>query len=377
MSLKRTHIFQYHQTHAHLVDFAGFEMPLWYKGTISECHAVRERVGLFDVSHMGRAMVSGPESTEFLNYVTTNDVSSLEPMQAIYSLLCNPNGGIIDDIIIMQLSDDQYLVVYNAGNRDKDQAWLQKNASRFKTGISVVSDNMAMFALQGPGSSKVLGALTGDTSFERIKRFGLSWMQINGRKLLVSRTGYTGEDGFEVFIPDSPVSDPSAALLVWELLLRAGEGFGIEPCGLGARDVLRLEAGICLYGNDIDESKSPLEAKLRFAVKLDKGDFIGKASLVDQKNRGVSRSRVGLRVVERGIPRAGCEIIRDNEKVGTVTSGTFSPIIEAGIAMGYVDSSAARSGETLQVRVHGKDLAARVTKFPFYDVDKYGWQRKS
>ncbi len=374
--MKRTHISQYHQTHAHLVDFAGFEMPLWYKGTVSECRAVRERVGLFDVSHMGRAMVSGTESTKFLNYVTTNEVSNLEPMQAIYSLLCNPNGGIVDDIIIMQLSDNQYLVVYNAGNRDKDQAWLQKNASRFKTVISVVSDNMAMFALQGPDSAKVLQAMTGSSS-EKIERFGLSWMQINSQKLLVSRTGYTGEDGFEVFIPDSPVSDPSAALRTWELLLRAGEGFGIEPCGLGARDVLRLEAGMCLYGNDIDESTSPLEAKLLFAVKLDKDDFIGKTSLLDQKSRGISRSRVGLRLVERGIPRAGCEIMRDNEKVGTVTSGTFSPIIETGIAMGYVNQFAARSGEVLRVKVRGKDLPARVSKFPFYDVDKYGWQRRS
>jgi aminomethyltransferase len=370
----KTHLYDFHVQKGHMTEFAGFHMPLWYEGIVSECKAVRNSVGLFDTSHMGRAVITGSDTTAFLNYVTTNDVASLEPGRGHYSVMCNEEGGIIDDIIVNKLADEEYLVVFNAGNRKKDLSWFRKNAERFNVKIRDVSDEVSMFAVQGPNAQSVLQQMCSD-DLSSIPRFGGRSVELDGIKATVTRTGYTGEDGFEVFTWDSPVERPSRAVKMWEAILDHGRDFHIKPCGLGARDVLRLEAGMCLYGHDITESTTPLQAKLGFVVKLTKGEFIGRGALAKEKVEGPRSVRVGLRLLEAGIPRPGCDILKDSHVVGKVTSGTFSPTIGQGIAMGYVPREYSKIGEIMSISIRGKSLQATVTGFPFYDRSKYGWQR--
>jgi aminomethyltransferase len=357
-----------------MVDFSGFELPIWYKGIVPECKAVRNSVGIFDVSHMGRNLISGKDAAPFLDYVTTNDVSVLEVGRGHYSVMCNEKGGIVDDIIICRLTEKQYLMVFNAGNREKDLAWLNAKAERFRVEIQHVSDAVSMFAVQGPNAEKILQEMC-DEDLSQISRFGGKYVRVDGNKGAVTRTGYTGEDGFEVFTWDAPIEQPAKAVAVWNAILDHGKAYDIQACGLGARDVLRLEAGMCLYGNDIDESTTPLQARVSFVVKLTKQDFIGRDVLAKEKAEGAKRVRVGLKVLEAGIPRAGCDILKESQVVGRVTSGTFSPTINQGIAVGYVPKEYAKTGESLAIRVRNKDLRATVAGFPFYDSSKYGWQR--
>jgi len=357
-----------------MVEFAGFNMPLWYEGTVPECKAVRNNVGIFETSHMGRALISGEDSTAFLNYITTNDVAALGVGRAHYSVMCNENGGIIDDIIVNRLEEKQYLMVFNAGNREKDLSWLRTKSERFNVEIRHVSDEVSMFAVQGPNAQKALqGMCSEDLSL--IPRFGGRTVNLDGIKATVTRTGYTGEDGFEVFTWDSSVEQPSKAVTMWNAILDRGKAFHIQPCGLGARDVLRLEAGMCLYGHDITESITPLQARLGFVVKLTKNEFVGRNVLVQEKADGPKKVRVGLKLLEAGIPRAECDILKGFRILGKVTSGTFSPTISQGIAMGYVPREHSKIGEMLDINVRGKKLQAAVTGFPFYDTSKYGWQR--
>jgi aminomethyltransferase len=372
----RTQLYRYHVDHGKIVDFAGFEMPIWYRGTVAETLAVRNKVGIFDVSHMGRALVQGPNAEKFLNFVTTNDVSSLQPGQGHYSLICNENGGIKDDIIVLRPEPVPFIVVFNAGNRKKDVDWFTTQASRVGADFRDISDETALISLQGPKARATLQKLS-KTDFSPVPRFGCVQTELDGTNCLVSRTGYTGEDGYEILVWDSPVTKPERAEKVWNGLLTSGKGFGIEPCGLGSRDALRLEAGMCLYGNDIDETISPYEARLGFTVKLAKPNFIGKTPLETQKTAGAKLLRVGLRVTTQGIPRAGCEILKDTQTIGKLTSGTLSPTLNCGIGMGYVPHEYANEGQTLRIMVRGKRLDSVVSKFPFYDTDKYGWQRKS
>lgn len=357
-----------------MVEFAGFEMPLWYKGVIPECKAVRSSVGIFDVSHMGRALISGDDSTAFLDYVTTNDVTALEVGRAHYSVMCNEKGGIIDDFVVSRLSEKQYLMVFNAGNREKDLAWLKTHAERFNVQIQHVSDKVSMFAVQGPNARKILEEIYNE-DLSQIPRFGVRSMDLDDVKTTVTGTGYTGEDGFEVFTWDSPIQQPSRAVRVWNAILDHSKSFSIQPCGLGARDVLRLEAGMCLYGHDITEAITPLQAKIGFVVKLTKDEFIGRDALAGEKAEGVKKVRVGLKVLEAGIPREGCDILKDSQVIGKVTSGTFSPTIDQGIAMGYVPKEFSKIGENVEIKVRLKNLRASITGFPFYDTSKYGWQR--
>jgi len=357
-----------------MVEFAGFKMPLWYEGTVPECKAVRNNVGIFDTSHMGRALISGEDSTAFLNYITTNDVAALGVGRAHYSVMCNENGGIIDDIIVNRLEEKQYLMVFNAGNREKDLSWLRTKSERFNVEIRHVSDEVSMFAVQGPNAQKVLqGMCSEDLSL--IPRFGGRTVNLDGIKATVTRTGYTGEDGFEIFTWDSSVEQPSKAVTMWNAILDRGKAFHIQPCGLGARDVLRLEAGMCLYGHDITESITPLQARLGFVVKLTKNEFVGRNVLAQEKADGPKKVRVGLKLLEAGIPRAECDILKGFRILGKVTSGTFSPTISQGIAMGYIPREHSKIGEMLDINVRGKKLQAAVTGFPFYDTSKYGWQR--
>jgi aminomethyltransferase len=356
--------------------FAGFEMPLWYKGIIPEHMAVRNRVGIFDVSHMGRALISGPQSEAFLNYVTTNDVSRLTPLSAQYSTMCNEKGGIKDDLILSRLEPDRFLMVYNAANRKKNYEWLVQHSKAFKVKVEDVSDNVAMFAVQGPKAQDTLQKIA-ETNLGEIERFKCGWTKLDGVKVFLSRTGYTGEDGFEVFVWDTSPANPTRAKEVWNKILEAGKDFGIESCGLGARDTLRLEAGMCLYGSDIDENTTPLEARLSFVVKFRKENFIGKEALLKQKTEGVKRKRVGIRTFEKSIPRSNYEIWKNGQIIGHVTSGTFSPILERGIAMAYLPVEHAVEGTTVTVKIRDKLVKAEVVKFPFYDPTKYGYRRKT
>ena len=373
---KTTHLYPYHKQHAKLTTFAGFQMPLWYKGIIPEHLAVRNNVGIFDITHMGRAIITGPHAQAFLNNITTNDVSALTPLSAQYTTMCNQNGGIKDDLIISQLEPNKYFTVYNAANRQKDHNWLQQNAATLNAKVEDASDQIAMFAVQGPKAEATLQKIV-DIDLTKIERFKCAWTKLANTKTFLSRTGYTGEDGFEVFIWDTPLTKPEKATTAWNSILEAGEEFKIEPCGLGARDTLRLEAGMCLYGNDIDETTTPLEASLSFVVKLKKEIFIGKEALVKQKADGIKRKRIGLRMLEKGPnPRPKQEVWRDNNKIGYTTSGTFSPLLECGVAMAYVSTEHAIEGETISVKVRNRLQKAEIVKFPLYNPTRYGYMRE-
>ncbi|MCK4633439.1 glycine cleavage system aminomethyltransferase GcvT, partial [Candidatus Bathyarchaeota archaeon] len=248
---KKTHLYKFHQEKGKLTSFADFEMPIWYKGTIPEHLAVRDKVGIFDVTHMGRVIITGSDGEAFLNYVTTNDVSTLLPLSAHYSVMCNKEGGIKDDFVVSRMERDKFFMVYNASNRTKNLSWLREQATKFNVQIEDVSENVAMFAVQGPKAQETLQKIT-TTDLNEVERFKCTWTKLAGFKTFLSRTGYTGEDGFEVFIWDTPTSKPEKAVDAWKAILKAGKNFRIEPCGLGARDTLRLEAGMCLYGNDIN-----------------------------------------------------------------------------------------------------------------------------
>jgi len=372
----RTQLYKYHADHGKLIDFAGFDMPIWYKGIVPETLAVRNQVGIFDVSHMGRAVAQGSKSETFLNFVTTNDVASLKPGQAHYSLLCNENGGIKDDVVLLRLEQTRFVIVFNAGNRKKDADWLTTQALRSGADFRDISDETTLISLQGPKARPTVQKLS-NTDLSTLQRFGCTQTELDGIKCVVSRTGYTGEDGYEILVWDSPIAKPERAENVWNSLLASGKDFGIEPCGLGSRDVLRLEAGMCLYGNDIDENISPYEARLGFTVKLTKPDFIGKKVLETQKAQGTKLLRIGLKATAQGIPRPGCEIVKDTRTIGKLTSGTLSPTLKCGIGMGYVPREYANDGEKLGIMVREKRLDSVVVKFPFYETDKYGWQRKA
>lgn len=374
---RRTQLYEMHLKTAKITVFAGFEMPLYYKDIAPEHLAVRNSVGIFDISHMGRVIVSGADSERFLNYAITNDVSTLSPSSAQYSVMCTETGGIVDDFVVYRLEKEKFLVVFNAGNREKDYNWFTKNAEEFNVRIDDVSDNVAMFAVQGPNAEKTLQKISSE-DLSKIGRFKCGHSRLAGAIVFLARTGYTGEDGFEVFVWDASLSRPDPAVKLWTAILEAGKSYGIEPCGLGARDTLRLEAGLCLYGNDIDENTTPIEAGLGFVVKLQKDRFIGKEALLKQKTEGPKRKRIGIKMMEHGIPRLGFEIHSNNgEKIGQLTSGTFSPLLKSGVGMGYVETSHALEGALVSVNIRSKMSKAKIAAFPLYDPEKYGYKRKT
>ncbi len=370
-----TQLYGVHTKTAKLTVFAGFEVPIWYKGIVPEHLAVRNSVGIFDISHMGRVSIMGVDSEHFLNYVITNNVSMVPPNSAQYSVMCNRNGGIVDDFVAYRLETEKFMVIPNASNREKDYNWLIKNAEGFDVKIKDISDDVAMFAVQGPNAEKILQQLsTADLS--KIGRFRCSHSCLADVEVFISRTGYTGEDGFEVFVWNASLSKPDNAVKLWNAILEAGKSFGIEPCGLGARDTLRLEAGMCLYGNDIDESTDPLEARLSFVVKFRKEGFIGKEALLKKKNEGIKRKRVGIRMIEKGIPRPSFETYDDKgEKIGYMTSGTFSPLLRYGIGMAYIQTVQAQKGNVVNVKIRNRLTKGKIVSFPFYDTEKYGYKR--
>lgn len=363
MSLRQTPFHSHHSAAgAKLIDFGGWEMPLQYVGIIAEHKRVRSAVGLFDVSHMGELRVVGPQALAAVRYLVTNDVEIVDG-QAQYTCMCKPDGGVVDDLIVYRVSETDILLCVNASNQEKDYAWAKSQLEgRFDVSVTDQSADWAQVAIQGRGAVATLGALT-DCDLTAIKYFWFAQATVAGVEgCIIARTGYTGEDGFEVFIP------AAEAAPVWPAILAAGEAHGIGPIGLGARDTLRLEARLHLYGNDMDESTTALQAALGWCTKLRGDDFIGRDAMRQQRKDGLGKRLVGMTVTGR-IPRPHCAIVSDGETVGEVTSGTRSPTLGSGIALGYVPTSLAKPGTTFQIDVRGRTAEAVVVRGPFYKRD--------
>jgi aminomethyltransferase len=358
--LKRTPLYDRHVAMgARMVEFGGWEMPVQYSGIVDEHNAVRNAAGLFDISHMGEFEVKGKDALAFLEHVATQDVAAIGEGQANYALLCRPDGGIVDDIFIYNLPDG-YMVVVNASNIEKDFAWMLDNINGFEVEFTNISDRASMLALQGPRAEAILARAT-DLDVAGIPFHGVTAAMLGDIPALVARTGYTGEDGFELF-----VDDDNAARL-WDTLLELGGGDGLKPCGLGARDSLRFEAGLALYGHEIADDINPYEAKLGWVVKLDKGEFVGRETLARIKQAGARRKLAGFELTGRGIARGGYEIRgAGGERVGYVTTGMPSPTLGKNLGLGYVPAELAAEGSEFDVIVRDRPVRARVVKTPFY-----------
>ena len=359
-TLKRTPLHAEHLAlGGKMVPFAGYEMPVQYPaGIMAEHEAVRTTAGLFDASHMGEFMVWGPQALDLIQKVSVNDASRLAVGQCQYAALCLDSGGILDDFLVYRMAD-RYMLVVNASRRDEDWDWLTRHAADLEVELEDRSEETALLALQGPRAQEVLAPLT-DANLDEVGYYRFTEDSVAGFPGIISRTGYTGEDGFELYV----ASDDAAAL--WRRLLENGQGAGLRPAGLGARDSLRLEVGFALYGNDLDTEHTPLEARLGWLVKLDKEDFVGRDVLVRQKENGVPRHLVGIRLTERGFPRPGYPIVHEENDVGTVTSGTVGPTLGYGIAMGYVPGELSAPDTPLGVRVRDKVIPGVVQRPPFY-----------
>lgn len=338
-----------------MVDFGGWELPVQYSGILDEHDAVRTKAGVFDVSHMGEVTVKGPQALELLQGATCNDVAKLEDGRAHYNGLLYPTGGFVDDILIYRIAHDDYFVVVNASNTDKDFEWLQQAAGGLDVDVQNVSANYAQLAIQGPEAERVLQAMT-DVPLAPIKYYRFARGLVDGAPAIVSRTGYTGEDGFEIYVA------PEHAPRIMKKLVDAG----VKPCGLGARDTLRLEAKMALYGNDIDQSTTVLEAGLGWILKLDKGEFVGRERLAAQKEEGLARRLVGFEMVERGIARDHYPVLVGGEPAGHVTSGSPAPYLKKNIGLAYLPVAHTAVGTRLEVDVRGRRVAAEVVPTPFY-----------
>lgn len=343
---------------AKMVPYAGFEMPVQYAGVNQEHLVVRNGVGVFDVSHMGQFFIKGPEALELLQYIGSNDASKVKVGQAQYTCLTNEKGGIVDDLIIYRMSEDEWMLVVNASNIDKDWEWINKH-NKFDVEIENHSDQLSLLAIQGPKAIEAMQSLT-DVNLAEIPFYNFKIAEFAGAKdVIISATGYTGSGGFEIYF------DNQYAEMMWEKVMEAGKDFGIEPCGLAARDTLRLEKGFCLYGNEINENISPLEAGLGWITKLNK-DFIGKDVIAQQKENGIEKKLIGFKLIERGVPRQDYKILDENEnEIGVVTSGTQSPVLKEGIGMGYVKTDLAEVGNQILIQVRNKTIKAEIVKTPF------------
>lgn len=358
--LKQTALNNVHrELGAKMVPFAGFDMPVYYKGIVNEHNRVRESVGMFDVSHMGEVFVTGPKSLDYVQKITVNDAAKLQSGQAQYSAMCKPDGGIVDDLLVYCMEPgERYLLVINGANIAKDFAWMQQNAIEGAE-LNNASDDFTLLAVQGPQTIDTLSKLT-DVNLNDIEYYHFTEGELAGVPMIISRTGYTGEAGFELYLS----SDPETSTKVWSAVMEAGEEFGIEPIGLGARDTLRMEMGYCLYGNDITEETNTIEAGLGWITKLDKGEFNGRETLAQVKEEKPSRRLIAFKLEERGIPRQGYTITADGQDVGVVTSGTMSPTLGQGIGLGYVNRGFSKSGTAINIKVRDKEIPATIQKLP-------------
>ncbi len=361
--MKKTKLYNIHEKlNAKIVEFAGFLMPVQYTSIIAEHKAVRNSAGIFDVSHMGEVFIEGENAHNFVQYITINDASKLFPGRVQYSAMCYPDGGIVDDLLVYKLDENKFMLVINAANIDKDIKWMNDN-NKFNVKITNSSDDYSLIAVQGPKSREII---------QNICDFDLNmeyYHFVNGKaagiEMIISRTGYTGELGYELYF----TGDSAVAEKVWNNILNSGKDFNITPAGLAARDSLRLEMGFCLYGNDIDKTTNPLEAGLGWITKLKQDEFIGQDALLKIKADGLKRRLSPLISEERVFPRHGYDITVKGKKIGEITSGTVSPVLDKPIALGYVDSEYANEGSELNFLIRGKEIPAKVVKLPFINLN--------
>ena len=359
--MQKTALYQKHiDLGAKMVPFAGFEMPVSYTGIVEEHNAVREAIGVFDVSHMGEFMIEGPGAMDLIQKVTTNDASKLFPGRVQYSCLPNATGGIVDDLLVYQMAENKYFLVVNASNIEKDWNWIKSHSAGHDVKMTNISDDMSLLAVQGPKATEALQALT-DVDLKSMEYYHFTVGKFAGvDNVIISATGYTGAGGFELYVPNADAGK------VWDAVFEAGKDYGIKPAGLGCRDTLRLEMGFCLYGNDINDETSPIEAGLGWITKFTK-DFTNRAVFEAQKKDGVQKKLVAIEVLEKAIPRQHYEILDENDNViGEVTSGTMSPSLQKPIALGYVTTAHSKEGSPLKIRVRNKTAEAKVVKLPVY-----------
>ena len=357
MTFKKTPLFEEHISNGgKIVDFAGYSLPISYSSISHEHNTVREKVGIFDVSHMGEFIISGPDSFNFLQKITTNDLRKLDFGQAQYSLMCNDDGGIIDDLIIYKKQND-YLLVVNASNREKNLKWLKKNQES-NVLIKDISESIGLLAIQGPKSRKLLNKIS-DIDIKKIPFYHFQYGFVKGIDVMISRTGYTGELGFEIYVKSKNLIE------LWRTFLQVGKEFGIKPVGLGCRDTLRMEMRYHLYGLDIDENINPIEAGLSWVTKFNKGYFIGRDKLINI-HKNFQKKLICIEMAERAIPRSGNSILLNNEIIGEVTSGTMSPSLKKGICMGYVKSKTSQIGVSIFIDIRGKKKKGIIVDSPFY-----------
>lgn len=363
--MKKTRLNAVHkEAGARMIEFAGWEMPVEYKGLIDEHLAVRTRAGLFDVSHMGEILVEGPEALACVQYLTPNDVAKLSNGQVQYTALTTPKGTFVDDMLVYCLNmPDRYLLVVNAANTDKDFAWVKEKSAPFKVKVTNLSDEYSQLALQGPLAQEILQPLT-DIDLSQMKSFHFAYGKVAGIDCLVSRTGYTGEDGFEIYTTSDRPEE------IWKAIITEGSPKGLLPVGLGARDTLRLEAKLMLYGNDIDEETTVLEADLKWIVKFQKGDFLGKEVLEKQLQEGLKRKLVGFELVDKGIARPHYPAYINGQKIAEVRSGTFSPFLKKAIGLLYLPIEYTGVGTEFEIGIRDKMVKARVVPTPFYKREK-------
>ncbi len=344
---------------AKMIEFFGWEMPVEFSGIIKEHLAVRTKAGLFDVSHMGEILISGKQAIDFVQFLTPNDAARLSPNKAQYSALTTPKGTFIDDLLVYCLSPEEYLLVVNAANSNKDYEWILSHKQGFEVMVKNKSDDYTQIALQGPNALKILQPLT-EINLEEMKPFWSSWGKLEGEEVLISQTGYTGEDGFEIYTLSLRPEK------IWEAILEQGKDVGLIPIGLGARDTLRLEAKLMLYGNDINETTTVLEAGLGWLVKFKKGEFLGREALLAQKGEGIKREIVGFEIVGAGIARSHYPVFINNKKVSEVTSGSYSPYLKKSIGLTYLPIDFTEVGTEFKIGIRDRKVSARVVPTPFY-----------
>ncbi len=363
--MKKTSLYNIHTSlGAKMVPFAGYDMPVSYSGITEEHNAVRNAAGVFDVSHMGEFMVEGPDALALIQKTTSNDASKLFPGRVQYSTIPNEEGGIVDDLLVYQMSEEKFMLVVNASNIEKDWNWFQHYAQGLNCRLDNVSDNMSLLAVQGPKATEILQKLT-DIQLSEIEYYHFRMGTIGGvDEVIISATGYTGSGGFELYIKNEDAEK------VWNAVFEAGKAEGIKPAGLGCRDTLRLEMGFCLYGNDINDTTSPIEAGLGWVTKFTK-DFVGREIIEGHKTNGVTRKLVGLEISDRSIARQHAEIVdAQGAVIGEITSGTTTPTLQKSIAMGYVPTALSKPGSEVMIRIRNKDVKATVVKMPFYQPSK-------
>ena len=356
MEAKKTPLYDEHASlGGKIVNYAGWLLPVQYEGLVPEHKAVRDAAGIFDVSHMGSIFVTGKDAKDYLNYLMTNDITKLNINQIVYTFMCYPDGGVVDDLLVYKFDEEKYFLVVNAANLDQDFNWLVENKADFEVELDNVSNNTCILALQGPSAERILQEIT-NLDLSQLKFFYFEEnIKVDGIDARISRTGYTGEDGFEIFVENKDV------VQLWRKLLDVGNQFGIKPAGLGSRDTLRFEAALPLYGNELSKDINPLEAGFKFFVKLKKeSDFIGKQSLNQQWENGLERNLVGFEMIDRGIPREGYEIYKDDEKIGHVTTGYMSPTLNKNIGNGLIKSSEVELGNEIEILIRNRKAKAKI-----------------